>query len=133
MATGTGTSLTLIAVGAVLAFAVSFQIVGINIATIGAILMIVGIIGLVISVATIAGYAPWGANRERTRQNGQTQGVAAQTAPSAPQTAPVAPQAPVTGPQATIQVVAAPAGGASPDAAPVAAPASATEVATPTR
>ena len=126
MATGTGTSLTLIAVGAVLAFAVSFQIVGINIATIGAILMVVGIIGLVISVATIAGYAPWGANSEQTRQGGQTQGVAAQTAPATP-------QAPVTGPQATIQVVATPAGGASPEAASVAAPASATEVAAPTR
>jgi uncharacterized protein DUF6458 len=60
------TSLILIAVGAVLAFAVSFQVAGINIQTIGAILIIVGAIGLAISLATLAGYAPWGANRTAT-------------------------------------------------------------------
>ena len=54
------TSLILIAVGAVLAFAVSFQVAGVNIQTIGAILIIVGAIGLAISLATLAGYAPWG-------------------------------------------------------------------------
>jgi len=57
------TSLILIAFGAVLAFAVSFQVGGINIQTIGAILIIVGAMGLALSVATLAGYAPWGANR----------------------------------------------------------------------
>ena len=57
------TSLILIAVGAVLAFAVSYQVAGINIQTIGAILIVVGGIGLALSIATLAGYAPWGANR----------------------------------------------------------------------
>jgi hypothetical protein len=56
------TSLVLIAVGAVLAFAVSFQVAGVNIQTVGAILIVVGGIGLALSIATLAGYAPWGAN-----------------------------------------------------------------------
>jgi len=46
----TGTSLFLIAVGAILYFAVNASISGISIATVGLILMIVGIIGLVISL-----------------------------------------------------------------------------------
>jgi len=57
------TSLLLIAVGAVLAFAVSYEVAGINIKTIGAILIVVGGIGLAFAMATLAGYAPWGANR----------------------------------------------------------------------
>jgi hypothetical protein len=48
--TGIGTSLVLIATGAVLAFAVSYRVTGININAIGAILLIVGIIGLVLSL-----------------------------------------------------------------------------------
>jgi hypothetical protein len=60
------TSLILIAVGAVLAFAVSYQVAGMNIQTVGAILIIVGGIGLAVSLATLAGYAPWGANRVAT-------------------------------------------------------------------
>ena len=56
----TATSLILIAVGAVLAFAVSYNVAGINIQTVGVILIVVGAIGLAISVATLAGYAPWG-------------------------------------------------------------------------
>ena len=62
----TGTSLILIAVGAILAFAVSFQVVGMNIQTVGAILIIVGGIGLAVSLLTLAGYAPWGAGRGGT-------------------------------------------------------------------
>ncbi len=48
--TGIGTSLILIATGAVLAFAVSYRTSGININAVGAILLIVGIIGLVLSL-----------------------------------------------------------------------------------
>jgi hypothetical protein len=59
----TATSLILIAVGAVLAFAVSFQLAGVNIQTVGAILIVVGAIGLGLAMATLAGYAPWGAAR----------------------------------------------------------------------
>lgn len=59
----TATSLVLIAVGAILAFAVSTQVAGINIQTVGIILIVVGAIGLAIAMATLAGYAPWGASR----------------------------------------------------------------------
>lgn len=59
----TATSLILIAVGAILAFAVSYELAGINIQTVGAILIVVGGIGLTFSIATLAGYAPWGAGR----------------------------------------------------------------------
>lgn len=62
----TATSLILIAVGAILAFAVSYEVAGMNIQTIGAILIVVGGIGLAISLATLAGYAPWGAGRGGT-------------------------------------------------------------------
>jgi hypothetical protein len=47
---GTGTSLVLIAVGAILAFAVDATVSGIEIHTVGIILMVVGAIGLVISL-----------------------------------------------------------------------------------
>jgi hypothetical protein len=53
----------LIAIGAVLAFAVSAQVAGIDIQTVGAILIVVGGIGLAISIATLAGYAPWAVAR----------------------------------------------------------------------
>jgi hypothetical protein len=47
---GIGTSLFLIAVGAILYFAVNASISGLSIATVGLILMIVGVIGLLISL-----------------------------------------------------------------------------------
>ena len=47
---GIGTSLFLIAVGAILAFAVNADVSGIEISTVGIILMIVGVIGLLISL-----------------------------------------------------------------------------------
>jgi hypothetical protein len=45
-----GTSIFLIAVGAVLAWAVTAEIVGVDIQTAGVILMVVGVIGLVVSL-----------------------------------------------------------------------------------
>jgi hypothetical protein len=51
---GIGTSLFLIAVGAILYFAVNASISGLSIATIGLILMIVGIVGLAISLFLIS-------------------------------------------------------------------------------
>ena len=45
-----GTSLFLIAVGAILTFAINATVSGIDIATVGIILMIVGVIGLLISL-----------------------------------------------------------------------------------
>jgi Domain of unknown function (DUF6458) len=56
---GIGTSIFLIAVGAILRYAVDFQVTGVEIHTVGLILMIVGIIGLVISLAvTFMGDGP---------------------------------------------------------------------------
>ncbi len=48
---GIGTSIFLVALGAILKFAVTASVSGIELATVGTILMIVGIIGLVISLA----------------------------------------------------------------------------------
>ena len=59
----TATSLILIAFGAILAFAVSYELAGISIQTVGVILIIVGGIGLAFAIATLAGYAPWYASR----------------------------------------------------------------------
>jgi beta-lactamase regulating signal transducer with metallopeptidase domain len=47
---GVGTSILLIAIGAVLRFAVNVSTSGFNIHTIGVILLIVGIVGLIISL-----------------------------------------------------------------------------------
>ena len=47
---GLGTSIFLIAVGAVLRYAVTATVSGINIHTVGTILIIVGIVGLVLSL-----------------------------------------------------------------------------------
>ena len=49
-----GTSLFLIAVGAILTFAVNADISGIEISTVGIILMIIGAIGLLISLLYLA-------------------------------------------------------------------------------
>ncbi len=47
---GIGTSIFLIAVGAILKFAVDADISGLEISTVGVILMVVGVVGLVISI-----------------------------------------------------------------------------------
>ena len=47
---GIGTSIFLIALGAILRFAVTATVSGISIATVGTILLIVGIVGLLISL-----------------------------------------------------------------------------------
>jgi len=47
---GIGTSIFLIAVGAILKFAVTATVSGVELATVGVILMVVGILGLVISL-----------------------------------------------------------------------------------
>jgi hypothetical protein len=56
-----GFSLFLIAVGAILRYAVTWEPSGINLETVGLILLIVGVIGLVISIAWMANAA----SRER--------------------------------------------------------------------
>ena len=49
-----GASIALIAVGAILAFAIDTSIEGIEISTVGLILMVAGVIGLVISLIVLA-------------------------------------------------------------------------------
>ena len=58
-----GTSLLLIATGAILAMAVNYQVSGVDIEAIGVILMVVGIIGLVFSLLFLASFAPFGGSR----------------------------------------------------------------------
>lgn len=61
----TGFSIALIAVGAILTFALERQVEGINIDVVGIILMIVGVIGLFMSAMY---WSSWGmAGRERRR------------------------------------------------------------------
>jgi hypothetical protein len=57
---GIGTSLVLIATGAVLAMAVDFQVQGLDINAVGVILIVVGLIGLVISLAFLGGFDMFG-------------------------------------------------------------------------
>ncbi|HEX5224869.1 MAG TPA: DUF6458 family protein [Solirubrobacteraceae bacterium] len=54
----TGTSIVLIAAGAILRYAVSASTSGVNLHTVGVILMIVGIVGLVLSLLYMAMWAP---------------------------------------------------------------------------
>jgi hypothetical protein len=51
---GIGTSIFLIAVGAILKFAVTAHVSGISLATVGTILMVVGVIGLLISLFMVS-------------------------------------------------------------------------------
>jgi hypothetical protein len=56
MAMGIGTSLFLIAVGAVLRYAVTANVSWIDLNTVGTVLLVVGVIGLLLSIAWIAAY-----------------------------------------------------------------------------
>jgi hypothetical protein len=56
-----GTSLLLIAAGAILAWAVDYEVSGVDLQTIGGILVVVGIIGLIFSLLFLASFAPFGA------------------------------------------------------------------------
>ena len=61
---GIGTSLILIAVGAILAFAVDAEISGLDVQTVGWILLAVGIVGALLSMMF---WSSWGGfRRERT-------------------------------------------------------------------
>jgi hypothetical protein len=60
--TGIGTSILLIAMGAILAFAINVQSSAIDLNTIGAILMVVGMIGLVFSFIALGSFSTWGAH-----------------------------------------------------------------------
>jgi hypothetical protein len=61
-----GASIFLIALGAVLAFAVDVSTSGIDLNTIGVILMVVGVIGLALGMLILNGGAWYGGPRRRT-------------------------------------------------------------------
>jgi hypothetical protein len=61
---GTGVSVFLLAVGAILAFAVDVSVQGLDLDTVGIILMIVGGIGLLVSLLFLSSMAPYGRDRE---------------------------------------------------------------------
>lgn len=60
---GIGVSLFLIAVGAILALAVDYEASGIDVATMGVILMVVGGLGLLLSLLFWSSFAPFGSRR----------------------------------------------------------------------
>ncbi|MGK2966354.1 MAG: DUF6458 family protein [Tepidiformaceae bacterium] len=63
---GIGVSLFLIAAGAILALAVDYQVSGLDIAAVGVILMIVGGLGLVLSMLFWSSFSPYGGARRTT-------------------------------------------------------------------
>jgi hypothetical protein len=63
---GLGTSIFLIAVGAILAFAVDATVQGLNIVTVGWILMGVGALGLLLSLAYWDSWGGFGGRRRTT-------------------------------------------------------------------
>jgi membrane protein implicated in regulation of membrane protease activity len=70
MGVATGFSLILIAAGAILAFAVTATVTGLDVTAVGVILMIVGIVGLLISGLFLATWGPFYRTRtvERVEQ-----------------------------------------------------------------
>ena len=62
---GIGVALILIAVGAILAFAVDYEVSGLEVQTIGWILLVVGIIGAIISMIFWSSWGGWGGGRRR--------------------------------------------------------------------
>lgn len=67
-AVGLGTSIVLLAVGAILRFAVTVTTSGFNIHTIGVILMIAGAVGLVLSMIFWSSWGGFGGGRGYRRQ-----------------------------------------------------------------
>ena len=61
---GIGVSLILIAIGAILAFAVNAEVSALEVQTIGWILLIVGIVGALISIMFWSSWGGWGGRRE---------------------------------------------------------------------
>ncbi|MEY2450196.1 MAG: hypothetical protein QOH79_3672 [Acidimicrobiaceae bacterium] len=61
---GLGTSIFLIAVGAILDFAVTWRVQGVDLKTVGAILMVIGAIGLVLSLIFWNSWGGFGGGRD---------------------------------------------------------------------
>ena len=64
-----GTSIFLIAAGAILRYAVTAAVEGVSLTTVGLILMIVGIVGLVVSLLFMLVWDPWRARTARVAVN----------------------------------------------------------------
>ena len=62
---GIGVSIFMLALGAILAFAVEFETTGIDIDTVGVILMVVGAIGLLLSLLFWSSFSLYGRREER--------------------------------------------------------------------
>jgi hypothetical protein len=60
---GVGVSLFLIAAGAILLWAVTATVAGVSIHVVGAILLVVGIVGLVLSLLFWSSFSPYGRRR----------------------------------------------------------------------
>ena len=63
---GVGVSIILIAAGAILTWAVTATVSGVNIQTVGVILLVVGIVGLVLSMIFWSSWGGVGGGRRRT-------------------------------------------------------------------
>jgi hypothetical protein len=63
---GVGVSMLLIAAGAILTWAVTATVAGVDIQTVGVILLIVGIVGLVLSMIFWSSWGGVGGGRRRT-------------------------------------------------------------------
>ena len=68
---GLGTSIFLIAVGAILDFAVNWRVQGVDLKAVGVILMVIGAIGLVLSLIFWNSWGGWG-RRDATYVEGPT-------------------------------------------------------------
>ena len=62
---GIGSRLILIAIGAILAFAVDAEVSGMDVQTIGWILLVVGIVGALLSMLFWSSWGGWGGARRR--------------------------------------------------------------------
>ncbi|MHB8512115.1 MAG: DUF6458 family protein [Actinomycetota bacterium] len=60
---GIAVSIFFIAIGAILRFAVTTQTNGLNVGAVGVILMIVGGVGLMLSMLFWSSFSPWGSTR----------------------------------------------------------------------
>lgn len=67
---GISVSILLVAVGAVLAWAVSAEVSGVDIQTVGVILLVVGIIGFLASLVFWSSWGGFGHTRETTAGSG---------------------------------------------------------------
>jgi hypothetical protein len=63
---GIGASIFLMAIGGILAWAVEFETEGVNWDTVGIILLIVGALGLLLSLLFWSSFSPYGRGTDRT-------------------------------------------------------------------